>query len=315
MCGSTARKIMAKTIVMDWLVTLAQSAIQSGPHLALIVSVYKGLKHILAPFKPLYDAWMIEQAKDYSARKDQERLKDNKLELLKFAAELAKNEDGKYPESVSAHCRNLMKIAKFTTEFINDDEEPEKWKDNDEWFERYFQEAQFVTDEELQKLWARLLKEKLYRPSAVNKRVLYIIRDMDWDNLQFVSRTMKYFVEDSIPRNLLMEIGTMSSDIIQLTELGLVLPLEVEKVLTINDIKTGESLEIHLKGYSLKLVKTGETGNDKFNFPGFSLTQEGMVVHNLIQEQLTEEEAQKYVEFFTREYSGQYDVTLVKNQC
>lgn len=56
---------MAKTIVMDWLVALAQSAIQSGPHLALIVSVYKGLKHILAPFKPLYDAWMISQAKDF----------------------------------------------------------------------------------------------------------------------------------------------------------------------------------------------------------------------------------------------------------
>ena len=92
-------------------------------------------------------------------------------------------------------------------------------------------------------------------------------------------------------------------------------PLEVEREQTINDIKTGESLEIHLKGYSLKLVKTGERGNDKFNFPGFSLTQEGMVVHNLIQEQLTEEEAQKYVEFFTREYSGQYDVTLVKNKC
>lgn len=297
---------------MEWLVTLAESAIQNGPHLALIVSVYKGLKHVLAPFKPLYDAWVDEQKKDYAAKREQERLKDNKLELLKFAAELAKNVDGKFPESVSAHCQNLMKIAKFTTEFINDDEKPEEWKDDDEWVERFFQEAQFVTDEELQKLWARLMKEKLYRPSMVNKRVVYMVRDMDWDDLQFVSRTMKYFVEDSIPRELLMGIGTLSSDIIQLAELGLVLPLEVEREQTFNDIKTGESVEIPLKGYNLKLKKIGDADNSKFCFREFSLTQEGKVVYNLIQDQLTELEVQKYVEFFKGTYKEQFEVTLVK---
>lgn len=297
---------------MDWLVTLAQSALQNGPHLALIVSVYKGLKHVLAPFKPLYDAWVDEQKKDYAAKREQERLKDNKLELLKFAAELAKNVDGKYPESVSAHCQNLMRIAKFTTEFINDDEKSEEWKDDDEWVERFFQEAQFVTDEELQKLWARLMKEKLYRPSMVNKRVVYMVRDMDWDDLQFVSRTMKYFVEDSIPRELLMGVGTLSSDIIQLAELGLVLPLEVDREQTIDDVKEGESVEIPLKGYDMKLKKIGETNNNKFCFSGFSLTQEGKAVYNLIQDQLTEEEAQKYLEFFTKTYKDQYEVTLEK---
>ena len=297
---------------MEWLVTLAESAIQSGPHLALIVSVYKGLKYGRAPFKPLYDAWVDEQKKDYAAKREQERLKDNKLELLKFAAELAKNADGKYPESVSAHCRNLMKIAKFTTEFINDDEKPEEWKDDDEWVERYFQEAQFVTDEELQKLWARLMKEKLYRPSMVNKRVVYMVRDMDWNDLQFVSRTMKYFVEDSIPRELLMGIGTLSSDIIQLAELGLVLPLEVDREQTIDDVKEGESVEIPLKGYDMKLKKIGDEGNNKFCFSGFSLTQEGKVVYNLIQDRLTEEEAQKYLEFFTKTYKDQYEVILEK---
>ncbi len=297
---------------MEWLTTLAQSAIQSGPNMALIVSVYKGLKYVLAPFKPLYDAWVSEQAKDYAAKRQQERLKDNKLELLKFAAEMAKNEEGKYPESISAHCQNLMKIAKFTTEFINDDEIPEEWKDDDEWVERYFQEAQFVTDEALQKLWARLMKEKLYKPSTVNKRVIYMIRDMDWDDLQFVSRTMKYFVEDSIPRKLLMGIGTMNSDIIQLAELGLVLPLEVEKERIINDVKIGESMEIRLKGYVLKLKKIEDTDNNKFCFTGFSLTQEGSVVYNLIQDRLTEEEAQKYLEFFKNIYKEQYIISLEK---
>ncbi len=294
---------------MEWLVTLAQSAIQSGPDMALIVSMYKGLKYVLAPFKPLYDAWVNEQVKNYAAKQEKDRLNDNKLELLKFAAELAKNVDGKYPESVSAHCQNLMKIAKFTSEFINNEEQPEKWQDDDEWVERFFQEAQFVSDEKLQKLWARLMKEKLYRPSKVNKRVVYIVRDMDWEDLQFVSRTIKYFVEDSIPRRLLMGLGTMDSDIIHLAELGLVLPLEVEREQTINEMKTGENVEINLKGYDLKLTKIGDSNNNKFSFSGFSLTQEGQVMYNLIQDRLTEEEVKKYVEFFADIYKNQYEVT------
>ena len=297
---------------MEWLVTLAESAIQSGPNMVLMVSLYKGLKHILAPFKPLFDIWVNEQAKDYAAHKEQERLKDNKLELLKFAAELAKNENGNYPESVSAHCRNLMKIAQFTTKFINDKETAEEWKDDDEWVERFFQEAQFVTDEDLQKLWARLLKEKLYKPSAVNKRVVYMVRDMDWDDLQFVSRTMKYFVEDSIPHGLLMKIGSMGSDIIQLAELGFVLQLEVDSKQIINDVKTGETVVIPLKGYNLKLKKIGDKEFNEFCFSGFVLTQEGLVIYNLIQDQLTEEEAQKYEEYFTEIYKNQYEVTLEK---
>jgi hypothetical protein len=124
-----------------------------------------------------------------------------------------------------------------------------------------------------------------------------------------VSRTIKYFVEDSIPRKLLIGLGTMESDIIHLAELGLVLPLEVEKEQTINDIKTGESVEIHLKGYDLKLTKKGDNNNNKFSFSGFSLTQEGMVVYNLIQDRLTEEEIKKYIEFFTDIYKNQYEVT------
>lgn len=297
---------------MDWLVTLAQSAIKNGSNLALIVSLYKGLKHILAPFKLQYDTWANEHVKDYVAKKEQERLKDNKLELLKFAAELAKNADGKYPESVSMHCQNIIKIAKFTTEFISNEEQPEEWKDDDEWIERYFQEAQFVRDETLQKLWARLLKEKLYKPSMVNKRVVYIIRDLNRDDLLFVSRVMKYFVEDSIPLELLMGIGTLSSDIIQLAELGLVLPLEVDKKQTIDNVEIGESLEIHLKGYDIKLKKIRGEVNNKFILPGYALTQEGMVVYNLIQDRLTEEEAQKYLEFFRGIYQEQYEVTLEK---
>ena len=38
------------------------------------------------------------------------------------------------------------------------------------------------------------------------------------------------------------------------------------------------------------------------------------MVYNLIQDRLTEEEAQKYVDFFTETYKDQYEVTLEKKQ-
>ena len=64
-----------------------------------------------------------------------------------------------------------------------------------------------------------------------------------------------------------------------------------------------------MKGYDLKLTKKGDNNNNKFSFSGFSLTQEGMVVYNLIQDRLTEEEIKKYIEFFTDIYKNQYEVT------
>ena len=42
---------------MEWFVTLERLVIQNERNFTLIVSVYKGLKHVLAPYKPLYDAW------------------------------------------------------------------------------------------------------------------------------------------------------------------------------------------------------------------------------------------------------------------
>lgn len=206
-----------------------------------------------------------------------------------------------------------MQITKFVSEFINDEEKPEQWIDDDEWIERFFQEVQYVRDETLQKLWARLLKEKIYRPSMVNKRVVYIIRDLDYHALQFVSRTMKFFVEDSIPHELVMGIGTMKSDIISLADLGLVLPLEVEKEQTINDVKAGVIVEINLKGYILKLKATSnENNNTRSCFPVFSLTQEGIVLYNIIQDRLDENEAKKYAEFFSKTYNDLFEVTIKK---
>ena len=67
-----------------------------------------------------------------------------------------------------------------------------------------------------------------------------------------------------------------------------------------------------MKGYNLKLKKIGDADNSKFCFREFSLTQEGKVVYNLIQDQLTELEVQKYVEFFKGIYKEQFEVTLVK---
>ena len=71
-------------------------------------------------------------------------------------------------------------------------------------------------------------------------------------------------------------------------------------------------MEIPLKGYDLKLKKIGDADNNKFCFTGFSLTQEGKVVYNLIQDQLTEEEALKYLEYFKGIYKEQYEVALEK---
>ena len=129
---------------MEWLVRLAETAIQTSPDYILIGTIYKGLKYVLAPFMPLYDAWIQEKAKDLQIQQETKRIQNNKLALLKFASDLAQNIKGDYPEAISNHCKNLLAIAQFTQKFINSEDEVSEGEIEIEWIERLYNEGQYI---------------------------------------------------------------------------------------------------------------------------------------------------------------------------
>ncbi len=293
---------------MEWLLQIANNIALQGPNAVLSVAIYKGLRYFLDPFKPLFNAWLEEQLQDYKANKEKQRLLNNKLEMLKFAVDLAKNEKGSFPETISTHCNNLLQIARFTSEYLSDNDVLNEDLNDDEWVERFFQEAQFVSDETLQKLWARLMKEKVCRPSSVNKKVLYILRDLSKDDLDFVGDTMRYFDINSIPVPVLMKFGSLKSDILRLAGIGLVLPIEVSSEKRIEITENNADYYIQLKGHKMHLNKVGN--KTSFVYNAYSLTQEGVVMYNIIEKELSFDEANVYLNFYKNLFMGNFEVTL-----
>ena len=281
---------------MEWLIRLTESAIQASPNYALVWGLYKGLKTVLAPFKPLYNVWIQEKEKDLKLKEEAHRIQNNKLALLQFAADLAQNVKGNFPEAVSNHCKNILAIAQFTQKFLDDKEDYSKEDIETEWIERFYNEAQYVSDEKMQELWGRLMKEKIYRPSKVNKRLLSIIKDMDATELDYIGNNMKYFVSGCVPAKLAEEIPEFNSDILRLAAFGLVLPMLVKHTLSFEFDSEGEEYAIEAKGFKFCFSPIGEIRN--LSCRCYSLTPEGEVLYNLVQDKMDEQTASQYTEFF-----------------
>lgn len=282
---------------MEWLVRLAESAIQTSPNYILIGTIYKGLKYVLAPFMPLYEIWIQEKAKDLQIQKEAERIQNNKLALLQFASDLAQNVKGEYPEAVSNHCKNILAIAQFTQKFINGEDEISEEDIEVEWIERFYNDAQFVSDEKMQELWGRLMKEKIYRPSKVNKRLLSVIKDLDAKELDYIGNNMKFFVSGCVPASLAESIPGFNSDILRLAEFGLVLPIQVENAITFEiGNPTDNVYTVEAKGYKFNFRRIGE--KNELSYSCFTLTPEGNVLYNLVQEIMDAQNVSLYTEFY-----------------
>ncbi|MBR1933100.1 MAG: DUF2806 domain-containing protein [Prevotella sp.] len=281
---------------MEWLIRLAESAIQASPNYALVWGLYKGLKTVLAPFKPLYNVWIQEKEKDLKLKEEAHRIQNNKLALLQFAADLAQNVKGDFPEAVSNHCKNILAIAQFTQKFLDDKEDYTKEDIETEWIERFYNEAQYVSDEKMQELWGRLMKEKIYRPSKVNKRLLSIIKDMDASELDYIGNNMKYFVSGCVPATLAQNIPEFNSDILRLAAFGLVLPLQVENSISFEQDPPDCTYTLEAKGYTFSFSPTGDI--KVLSYDCYMLTPEGEVLYNLVQDKMDEQTATQYTDFF-----------------
>ncbi len=74
--------------------------------------------------------------------------------------------------------RNISAIVSQATEQLTTDEVEDYEPDHD-WTARFFNEAQDVSSEEMQLLWAKVLAGEVERPGSTSLRTLSILRDLD----------------------------------------------------------------------------------------------------------------------------------------
>lgn len=87
---------------------------------------------------------------------------------------------------------------------------------------RFIDNAIYVSDENLQECWGRLLKEKLFNPNSVNKRVLNIISNLNAQELKTIQKYMSCFLDEAIPTQVMTNTEFGLEMLIELQNLGLV---------------------------------------------------------------------------------------------
>ncbi len=210
---------------------------------------------------------------------------------------------------------NAMKIGELAVSYVRGDKTldissiPEV--DDAEWMNHFIDEASYVTDEELQHLWARLLKEKWTRPHNVNKRVLRFLHDLDKAELKDIEESMSLFRAGKVPYDVVLSKQEFLLPVLRLIDLGLVTQyVSPGAFSTIDDtyLLSPNDNTIDLVDY--QCVVEGLNKEIEVSFQSYILTIEGQVIIKLIDQKLPLEIAESFVKLVKKVVKDEYEVKL-----
>ena len=265
-----------------------------------------GIKRFLEPYFLAHEA-------NVATKTELATFRENPLKQLEFAREFLKNSDGGFPSEAVAEFSNICNVIKTATGCTNGvqiEASCYSEAEDKEWYARFFDEVRYVSDEELQYVWGRLLAERMIHPHGVNNRALYFMRDLDKGEMETIRRSMRIFLNnDFTPDYIIDKFDNMPHDLPILLSLGIVYnsadtfhPLVM--CLNLND----ESLIIG-KGYNFQISALREELNVEVQC--YALTPEGKVLCRLCDSKLSETEAKIICDHLNTCWNGKAKVEMI----
>lgn len=252
----------------------------------LMDAVCYGIKRFLEPYFIAHD----EKVK---AKTDLEVFRNNPLRQLEFAREFMKNTDGRFPEEAVRDMANLFSVirtAVICTEGHQLGAPIYSEAEDREWYARFFDEAKYISDEQLQEAWGRLLAERMIHPEGVNNRVLYFIRNLDKKEIETIRRALRVFLNDDFtPKQIIKGIDGLSRDMPALLSLGVTFEGGDTLNPMVATINFKEDSIVSGHGYDFKITPLGNA--QELEVSCYALTPEGQVLSRLCETALTEKEA------------------------
>lgn len=260
------------------------------------------------------EPYYLAHEEKVKAKSELEVFRRSPLRQLEFAQKFMKNAGGRFPEDAVLELKNIYGVIRSAVGCA--DAAPcgdaiYSEAEDKEWYSRFFDEAKYISDAELQEVWGRLLTERMSHPEGVNNRVLYFIRDLDKREIEVIRRSMRVFLDDDFtPNNVSSLIDGMSTDIPALLSLRVIYmdgnpisPLVVSFDLTKQTVIEGH-------GYDFKMVPIGDISD--IHVTCCALTPEGQVLSRLCVSDLTREEAQIMCDHLNACWKGRVRVEVVE---
>lgn len=160
-----------------------------------------------------------------TSTKEFEKLKAGKMQEV--ADDLLESGKMTYTEYYKAG--NFLSIAQKA------DEEYSKMPHNDptaaydfDWFMRFYEAVGNISDEEMQRIWAKILAGEVNRPGSFSLETLDVVRNLSKQDAELFTKICKHCIQSShklcLPRydKYLEKSGITYSDILRLDEIGLI---------------------------------------------------------------------------------------------
>lgn len=263
------------------------------------------------------EPYLFARGEKVKAMKELELYKEYPHKYLEYCAGIIEKLGDNKPEALNRQLQNISQVINFAGSYMNDTDTASVVADDEDrsWFDRFFDEASYVSDEMLQRLWGRLLKEKICSPNGVNTRVLYFIRDLERSELEAILESFKYFISDGVmPVGLMDKFPDLNKNWLTLSSLRLVVstPLTAFQQVSWSIIspKKGDTISAHKACFVINDLQADED----LEFPCFSLSPEGIVLSRLIDVTMTDDELKVYEDYLNNIWKGKASVSFERAQ-
>ena len=207
-----------------------------------------------------------------------EKIKAGKFEE---AAELLLS-SGKMTYTEFYKAKNFLTIAKKADKYYQDNFQ-KKVVNNEkydfDWFVRFYEAVGCVSDDTMQDLWAKILAGEIAQSSTFSIKAIDTLKNLNKKDIELFIRICSYsFNSDSQKRFLpnidkyLNDVGIVYEDILELSELGLIL----DNAFLVSEIDIEKKPKIFVRGNKLVMTICSSSGNPmKASIDEFPFTKVG----------------------------------------
>lgn len=189
---------------------------------------------------------------------------------------------------------NLDDVVEIATTKLQEEDSVTDGPINNDWSVRFFNIVQDVSDDEMKKLWGRILAGEVKKPKSFSLRTLELLRNITKEEADLFVTISSYILEQGgdyfiykDSNGCLKNHGISYSDIAKLTEIGLIQSgAFTQKEFTTNE--PGEQ-KMGIIYQNLVVIMTLQSGSPSVSIPVYILTHPGKELLSLLQPNINTE--------------------------
>ena len=180
------------------------------------------------------------------------------------------------------HLANIGSITEMTYEELKNVDIPDHEPDDD-WVERFFNDAQSISSKDMQAVWAKVLAGKISQKASTSLRTLRVLKDMSSDEAKLFEKLCQYKIGDFIFYDERYKQVLTYEEILHLLSIELI-HHEPGLAASLTLSKSHSSLKYENEILFFDLIKKDETILDekKVDIPAITLTHIGKEPSQLI---------------------------------